>query len=137
MMKMMPLRSCSGLFVKNLHMWYSAYNDDKCGSVYLQSKWRLECINTVRCALADGFSNFCLLINCLVPVEVYLHGTSSPLPNLLCPVTTHCRVNNSRTAECCEAILELQYRHVEKKCNEKNTQNICLILIQKSIGVLI
>ena len=38
----------------------------------------------------DEVKNFSLLINSLLPVKVYLHGTSSPLPILLYPVTTHC-----------------------------------------------
>ena len=42
----------------------------------------------------------------------------------------------SRTAECCGAIiLELQYGHVEFFFAKKNTQNIHLILLQKSIGM--
>ena len=70
--------------------------------------------------LPEEIKNFSLLINCLLPVKVYLQGTASPLPNLLCPVTKQCRVCSSRTAEHWEAIIELQYGHVEKKlCKEK------------------
>ena len=32
--------------------------------------------------LPNEVNDFSLLINCLLPVQVYIHGTSSPLPNL-------------------------------------------------------
>ena len=64
-------------------------------------------------------NNFSLLINSLLPLKVSLHGTSSTWPNLLSPVDINCRVCSSRTAQCCEAIIMLQYGHVK---GGKNTQ---------------
>ncbi len=66
---------------------------------------------------------------------MFIHGSSCRLPNLLCPVTTHCGVCTARTAECFKDIHELDYRHVvEKKLNKgKYPYNIGLILLQKSI----
>ena len=75
--------------------------------------------------LPDEVNYFSLLINYLMPVKVVLQGISTPLPNLLCSMTTHGRVC-SRTDGCCEAILELCNGHVlgggggicmEKMCN--------------------
>ena len=85
--------------------------------------------------LPDEAKNVSLLINSLLPIKVYLHGTSIPFPNLLYPVTTHCRVSSSRTAECVRPFSSHSTDTWEgKKCNG-NIHNICLILIQKLIGV--
>ena len=71
-------------------------------------------------------------ISSFLRVNVYLHGTSSPLPDLLCPSYYTCRVC-LRTAGCCNAIiLELQYGHLKINYANKKSEK-CLFNITTRI----